>query len=234
MREEVLEKFILQICAVSYVSAVYFRHLGEILSGRKGRVNIMHQKNKAMSKSCKIAMIILVISFCLLPIGYLQAANFDELVQQVKSEDLIVRLHATKALGETRDARAVEPLIANLKDEKCGCTSANALVKIGKPAVEPLITALKDENPIVRRNAAVALGKIKDASAVNPLITALKDENPIVRRNAAVALGEIKDTSAAEPLTAALKDESPIVRKKAATALKEMGKPETAVVDILY
>jgi HEAT repeat protein len=49
-----------------------------------------------------------------------------------------------------------------------------------------------------------------------------------------MALGEIKDTSAVEPLTAALKDDSPIVRKKAAIALKEMGKPETAVVDILY
>jgi HEAT repeat protein len=194
----------------------------------------MHRKDKVMSKGIKLTMILLVISFCLLPIGYLQAANFDESVQQLKSEDLIVRLHATKALGDTRDARAVEPLIANLKDEKCGSTSANALAKIGKPAVEPLVVALKDNNPIVRRNAAVALGKIKDASAVNPLITALKDENPIVRRNAAMALGEIKDTSAVEPLTAALKDDSPIVRKKAAIALKEMGKPETAVVDILY
>jgi HEAT repeat protein len=194
----------------------------------------MHRKDKVMSKSIKLTLIVFVISFCLLPIGYLQAANFDELVQQLKSEDLIARLHAIKALGETKDARAVEPLIAILKDGKCGSTSVNALVKIGKPAVEPLMTALKDENPIARRNAAMALGKIKDASAVNPLITALKDENPIVRRNAAVALGEINDTSATEPLTAALNDKSPIVRKKAAIALKEMGKPEAVVVDILH
>lgn len=194
----------------------------------------MHRKDKVISKSIKLTMIILVISFCLLSIGYLQAADFDELVQQLKSEDLIARLHAIKALGETRDARAVEPLIANLMDEKCGCTSANALAKIGKPAVEPLITALKDKNPIVKRNAAMALGKIKDASAVNPLIATLKDDNPIVRRNAARALGEINDSSAVEPLTAALKDKSPVVRRNAALALKEMGSSETVVADILH
>jgi HEAT repeat protein len=194
----------------------------------------MNYKDKVISKGAKLTLIALVISFCLLPIGYLQAANFDELIQQLKSEDLIVRLHVIKALGETKDARAVEPLIANLKDGKCGCMTANALVKIGKPSVGPLITALKDESPIARRNAAMALGKIKDASAVDPLIATLKDENPIVRRNAAMALGEIKDTSAVEPLSAALKDKSPVVRRNASIALKEMGKPEAVVVDILH
>lgn len=189
---------------------------------------------KVMSKSVKITMIVLVISFCLFSIGYLQAANIDDLTQQLKQENVIVRLHAIKALGETKDAHAVVPLIANLKDEKCGSMTANALVKIGKPSVEPLITALKDESPIARRNAAMALGKIKDTSAVNPLIATLKDDNPIVRRNAARALGEINDSSAVEPLTAALKDKSPVVRRNAALALKEMGSSETVVADILH
>jgi HEAT repeat protein len=189
---------------------------------------------KVRSKSVKITMIMLVIPFCLLFIGYLQAANIDDLTQQLKQEDVIVRLHAIKALGETKDARAVEPLIVVLKDSKCGLQAANALAKIGNHSVGHLITALKDESPIARRNAAMALGKIKDTSAVNPLIASLKDDNPIVRRNAARALGEINDSSAVEPLTAALKDNSPIVRRNAALALKEMGSSETVVADILH
>jgi HEAT repeat protein len=194
----------------------------------------MNYKDNLMSKGAKLTMIVLVISFCLLFVGYLQAADIDKLVQQLKDRDLIVRLHAIKALGDTKDACTVESLIANLKDDNCGCTAANALAKIGKPSVEPLITALKAESPIARRNAAMALGKIKDASSVKSLIITLKDENPIVRRNAAMALGKINDTIAVEPLMTTLKDETPVVRRNAALALKEMGFSETLVVDILH
>jgi len=189
---------------------------------------------KVMSKNVKITMVVLVISFCLLFIGYLQAADIDKLIQQLKDDDPIARLHAVKTLGETKDAHAVDPLIAVLKDSKCGLQAANSLAKIGKPSVESLITVLKDESPIARRNAAMALGMIKDTGAVKPLITALKDDNQIVRRNAARALGEINDPSAVEPLTAALKDNSPVVRRNAALALKEMGSSETVVADILH
>jgi HEAT repeat protein len=194
----------------------------------------MYCKDKVFNKSVKFMMVVLFVSFFLLSAGHLQAADVDTLVQDLKENDLIVRLHAAKALGEAKDARAVEPLIAALGDKGCGHTAANALAKIGKPAVEPLIVALKNENPFVRRNAAEALGEIKDASAVKPLINALKDNDLIVRRNAAKALGKIKDSSAEEPLTSALKDESPAVRRNAAIALREMGKPEAVVVDILY
>ena len=194
----------------------------------------MYCKDKVFNKSVKFMMIVLFVSFFLLSAGHLQAADVDTLVQDLKDNDLIVRLHAAKALGEAKDARAVEPLIAALGDKGCGHTAANALAKIGKPAVEPLIVALKNENPFVRRNAAEALGEIKDSSAVKPLINALKDNDLIVRRNAAKALGKIKDSSAEEPLTSALKDESPAVRRNAAIALREMGKPEAIVVDILY
>lgn len=189
---------------------------------------------RGLNKNLKLAMIVLVVSICLLPIGYLQAASVDELIQQLNHENTITRLNAVKALGEAKDARAVDPLIAVLKDEKCGSTAANALAKIGQPSVAPLCIALKDDSPVARRNAAMALGKIKDSSAVKPLIAALNDENPIVRRNAAKALGEIHDNSAVEPLTVALKDDSPIVRRNAALALKGMGTSDTVVVDILH
>jgi HEAT repeat protein len=173
--------------------------------------------------------------FCLLPVGCQQADDANALIQKLNHEDLIVRLSAIKTLGEIKDSIAVESLVATLGDRNCGCTAANALEKIGEPAVEPLITALKNGDIIVRRNAAKALGGIKDAGAIEPLIIALKDKSPIVRRNAAIALGQIKDSSSVEPLIAALKDEDAIVRNNAVTALGEIGKPavEVLIVDTL-
>ena len=44
----------------------------------------------------------------------------------------------------------------------------------------------------LRRNAAVVLGNLGDASAVPPLARALKDEDPIVRGHAAWALGRLE------------------------------------------
>jgi hypothetical protein len=146
---------------------------------------------RGLNKRLTIMFIMFVVFACLLPIGYSQAANTDELIQQLNQDDVIARLHAVKALGEIKDARAVEPLSAVLKDSKCGLQAANALAKIGRPSVPSLVTALKNNSPIARRNAAKALGEIRDNSAVEPLTSALKDDSPIVRRNAALALKEI-------------------------------------------
>jgi len=191
--------------------------------------------HNGMSKIVKL-MIVLVFSFWLLPIGELQADDIAALTQQLDNKDRAVRLNAVMALGETKDARAVEPLIALLGDESCGCTAAKALATIGKPSVKPLIANLKDENPIVRRNAAMALGDIKDNDATEPLIETLNDENAFVRMNAAKALGSIKDDRAVKPLVTALEDENPVVRKHVALALEEIGDPSVRplIVDILY
>jgi HEAT repeat protein len=60
-----------------------------------------------------------------------------------------------------------------------------------KAAVDGLIAALRDQNAGVRREAALALGRIADASALPSLSRALGDENPIVRGAAAQAIAEI-------------------------------------------
>jgi hypothetical protein len=71
-----------------------------------------------------------------------------------------VRQAAAGALGQIRDARAVEPLV----------------------------TALKDQDDAVRQAAAAALGKIGDARTVEPLMAALKDKNSSVQEVAAKEL----------------------------------------------
>ncbi len=70
------------------------------------------------------------------------------------------------------------------------------------------IQELNSKDPIARRNAADALGKIKDARAVEPLVAALKDKDSSVRSRAAGALGKMQDARAVGPLVAALKDEN--------------------------
>ena len=83
-----------------------------------------------------------------------------------------IRGEAARALGELKDARAVEALIAVLKDENAGVRSkaAEALGEIGDTrAVKPLIARLKDKNVYMRVHAAGALGKIGDTRAFGPL-----------------------------------------------------------------
>ena len=97
------------------------------------------------------------------------------------------------------------------------------LVKMGQPAVEPLITALHDPRPLVRMNAAEALGQIKDARAVEPLIAVLSDSQASLRKFAARALGQLGDARAVEPLLAALRDPEWNMRTEVIEALGRLG-----------
>ena len=126
--------------------------------------------------------------------------NVGRLIQQLEDENPHTRMQAADALGQIKDVRAIEPLIAVLKDENSSgrtqALAAGALVSIGTPAVDPLIAALKDKDSLVRERAADALGQIKDVRAVEPLIAALKDKDSLVRERAADALGQIKGARA--------------------------------------
>lgn len=74
--------------------------------------------------------------------------------------------------------------------------AAEALGNIGSvKAVESLIAALKDENGDVRWKTAVALGEIGDKRAIDSLNELLKhEENDLIREAAKEALEKIKKT----------------------------------------
>jgi HEAT repeat protein len=131
-----------------------------------------------------------------------------------------------EALGEMRDVRAVEVLVAALKNEAAPMreAAAEALGKIGDVrAVKPLIAALGDEDRCVRKAAAMALGMIGDARAVTPLISALSDEDHSIRGAAAIALGQIGDARAVVPLLETLKDKEAWVRQATIWGLAKIG-----------
>jgi hypothetical protein len=95
--------------------------------------------------------------------------------------------------------------------------------KLGyKKDLEALFEALKHKDDDVRRDAAEALGEIRDPKAVDPLACTLKDENSIVRQITAYALGDLGDEKAIEPLTQALRDENEYVQNAAKKALEEI------------
>jgi len=131
------------------------------------------------------------------------------------------------------------------------------LLKRGPEAVRHLLVVLADENPRVRAEAALMLGRIKDRAAGVPIVKLLTDPEPIVRTAAAEALqhvaddaalaalvrlleepeprdtaaavlGRLKDPGALEPLVAMLKSQDPTARRMAAEALEQLADPRSA------
>jgi HEAT repeat protein len=100
--------------------------------------------------------------------------------------------------------------------------------------IEGLVYALKDEDPIIRKEASIALKRMGDEGAVEGLIEALNYEDwqedyPVltaVRENSAEALGNIGDVRALQPLVQSLiMDPDDDVRWKSARALGKLGDP---------
>ena len=97
-----------------------------------------------------------------------------------------------KALGYKKDAAIRQAAAQALMEMGFGWSAVEALRKIGDArAVEPLIAALRDGDSDVRYKAARALWGIGDPRAIEPLIALLHDANKGIRLNAAETLVDI-------------------------------------------
>ncbi|HJQ22904.1 MAG TPA: peptidylprolyl isomerase [Blastocatellia bacterium] len=124
------------------------------------------------------------------------------------SEDhkLLVELTLT-ALLRVRQPTTVEAIITQLHspDPDIRWQAANALARIREgiqPATSHLLPLLDDSNPLVRANAARALGVAKATQATDALIKRLTDADARVVASAINALGALGDGKAVEPLVA--------------------------------
>jgi|GEM_PF-865015 len=152
----------------------------------------------------------------------------EKLAETRKWESVSQRLSALAVLSALADLRALEPLLAALRDPEAHVrwSAARALGQLGAPtALEPLLAALRDPEAHVRWSAAWALGRLGAPAALEPLLATLRDPEARVRWSAAWALSRLGAPTALEPLLAALRGPETRVRSNAAQALGQMGAP---------
>ena len=163
--------------------------------------------------------------------GYYQLYKLDkttspELLFQIlqgalKDSNRLVKTHATFALGELGDSRAIPALINALKGYE-PIHAAVALAKLGdERAIPTLVNALNDDSRWVRDNAAEALKtlvELGDSRALPPLMNVLNYGE--IKCDAAQALAKLGQQGIST-LINALNDLDDEVRNNAAFALGE-------------
>lgn len=148
----------------------------------------------------------------------------DELLQTLHSQNWIVRMHATKALGRIKDPGSISFLIPLLQDKVKAVReeASSTLAAIGDSAIPALLESLTHQDWLVRLHAVEALGKTKSSDAVTPLLRALfNDADSAVREDAVRALGYIGDPQAVEFLLTVM-DKEPGLRTLAVEALGQI------------
>jgi bilin biosynthesis protein len=136
--------------------------------------------------------------------------------------------HASWALsfiGNEAAEHLYPALNAESIDVRCAVVSsiANVAQEKGDPqACQVLVDALTDPAPLIRNEAAAALGQIDYPPAIPHLILATRDADGEVRKAAVSSLGRVGDARAIEPLQSALNDELEVVKVLAKVALRQL------------
>ena len=135
------------------------------------------------------------------------------------------------AILGARAAEALPDVVAMLQQPDYAPEAALALSFMGSASVASLREAIRSEEPVVRREALRAMGKLRERASIDPqivipaLLEALNDPDPTVRNVAVTYLGIVRDDPKTEVagLIKALADENAEVRQAAAAALAEYG-----------
>jgi HEAT repeat protein len=161
-------------------------------------------------------------------------------IGRLKSEEKDETKLAIRVLGEIKDNRAVKPLTGLLDREDYNIRShvCESLGKIADTtAFDDVSLRMQDSVEVVRKSAAVALGRLKIVRAVPYLVRGLSDVHFSVRMSSANSLVEIGEP-AAKPLLFLLDHSGPptlhlaieslgrLKNKQAVTPLLEMLKDE--------
>ena len=144
--------------------------------------------------------------------GMIGSPCVETLVKLLRDWDL--RRTVIAALGKIKDERVLDPLIHQLRSDEFNEIATEALAELGSPAVPKLIEALKDRDENIRKQAVIALGRIKDAEAVDALIEMLKDKDWFIRLTAAAALEKIGDERGREAVKPLMQDPDLVVRMR--------------------
>lgn len=155
----------------------------------------------------------------------MQGVPIDDLVKQLSSPDPAKRLQAVKALGGSKDTKAVEYLIKALGDSDVRVQAKSVQMLGDMRAIEatPVLLQyllLRTTEANMKQLIIVSLGKIGDPRAARPLIELLRQDLDVDTRGTAVfALGEIGAPESVEVLEhIAQTDQDQMVRRVASEA----------------
>ena len=145
----------------------------------KTLVNLLKDKNETVREAS---------TYALGEIGDKKTVSY--IIEMLSDKDPFVKISAARALGKIGDERAVEPLLKLISEENAfvSMSAANALKELKENVFAHLLQSLTYTNPVIRKSAARALGKIGDERAIIPLILALWDENEEVTSSVVEAL----------------------------------------------
>ena len=160
-------------------------------------------------------------------IGQIGSPAVDVLLKLLRDWD--VRKSAIMALGKIRDEWVLEPLMQQLRNDEFMEDATDALVNLGEPALPGLIKALKDKEELVRKQAVIALGRIKSPEAIDPLIEMLQNKDWFTRLTAAAALEAIGDERGREAIKPLLKDTDMVVKMRVERILAKWKKQPATV-----
>ena len=153
-------------------------------------------------------------------------------VAQVLRDEFLARPEdvLTTVLGGVRDQRALEALLAALRDQNwfVRMRAAKLLAALGQPgAAEALETAARsDDDEDVREEALVTLAALAPERALPALLRGLRDEDSWVRERVASLLGELGDRRALPALLLAMQDREEDVAVAAAEAVEKLASAE--------
>jgi HEAT repeat protein len=123
-------------------------------------------------------------------------AALPALIEALKSNDVVVRTTAARALGNlnVKDSEAAGPALLDLLDDPEVIVRSEAIDSLGILHYAPAVGAVKalllnDPEPLVRASAAETLGDFGDANALAELELALRDTDAAVRGYAANSIG---------------------------------------------
>jgi len=154
----------------------------------------------------------------------------DFLATHVMSADTTLSFRACLALGVAGYRKisidsAIDSLGRSSKSRHAGTRWASAYaIYRGKPEVAPqyLRPLLADKDPLVRMNAARALGASKRANMATPIAELVRDRDWRVRVEAIRALAQMKATQFSVLMALGIEDEVPIVRSATFEALGQL------------
>ena len=163
-------------------------------------------------------------------LGQIGSPAVEMLIKMVRDWD--VRKYVIMALGKIRDERVLDPLMVQLRSDEFKDDATNALVELGEPALERLVKALKDKDEMVRKQAVLALGRIKHGGAVDPLIEMLADADWFTRLTAAASLEAIGDPRGRDAIKPLTKDPDMVVRMRVERILAKWKKQPAGSVSM--